>query len=80
MRDEPRERSANELAGLPASAAKPGAGAKTKLIQPEQLAAAILAACEAQQSELVVPKAARLLAALGQLSSRLGDFLINKTT
>jgi short-subunit dehydrogenase len=79
-RDAPRERSPEELAGLPASAAKPGAGAKTKLIQPEHLASAIVAACEARQSELVVPKAARLLAAIGQLSPRLGDYLINKAT
>jgi len=79
-RDEPRARSAQELAGLPPSAAQPGAGAKTRPIRPEQLAAAIVAACEQRQSELVVPRAARWLAALGQLSPRLGDFLINKAT
>ncbi len=79
-RDEPRERSADELAGLPPSAAKPGAGARTRLIRPEQLAATIVAACEQRQSELVVPQAARWLAAIGQLSTRLGDFLINKAT
>jgi NAD(P)-dependent dehydrogenase (short-subunit alcohol dehydrogenase family) len=79
-RDEPRARPADELAGLPPSAARPGAGAKTRPIRPEQLAAAIVAACERRQSELVVPQAARWLAALGQLSPRLGDFIINKAT
>jgi NAD(P)-dependent dehydrogenase (short-subunit alcohol dehydrogenase family) len=79
-RDEPRERAADELAGLPPSAAKPGAGAKTRPIRPERLATAILAACEKRRRELIVPSAARWLAATGQLSPALGDFLINKAT
>lgn len=84
-RDEPRDESSRELrgeeaAGVPARALKPGAGVKTKAIQPERLAAAILKACERRKAELIVPPAARLLFALLQLSPRLGDWIVRKTT
>lgn len=84
-RDEPRDETSRvlrgeEASGVPTRALKPGAGVRTKAIQPERLAAAILRACEKRKAELIVPPAARLLFALLQLSPRLGDWIVRKTT
>lgn len=76
----PRDYSPEELARLPASARKPGAGVKVGRISPTKLAAKIVTACERRKPELVVPAKARLLFAIAQLSPRLGDWLINKLT
>jgi short-subunit dehydrogenase len=65
---------------LPAEAAKPGGGVKTKLISPADLAARIVAACERRRAEIVIPAKARLLFALGQLWPSLGDYLVRKLT
>lgn len=69
-----------QSADLPDSARRPGGGAKVKAIEPADLAAKILAACESRQNELVLPAKARLLFALSQLSPRLGDWLLKKQT
>lgn len=66
--------------GLPASARKPGAGVKTRALPPERIAADILRACQRRQGELIYPAAARLLFALMQLSPRLADWIVRKTT
>jgi len=84
-RDEPRDDNSRELRGdeapgVPASALKPGAGVRTKAIRPERLAAAILKACEKRKAELIVPPAARLLFTLMQLSPRVADWIVRKTT
>jgi short-subunit dehydrogenase len=79
-RDEPRVRDEREMAGLPENLAKPGGGVKTKLIDPEALAAAVVRACEERRSELVWPAKARLLFALAQLSPSLGDKLVRRMT
>jgi short-subunit dehydrogenase len=79
-RSQPRERSEAELAGLPESARKPGAGAKVNAIPPDELARKILRACEKRQSELIVPAKARLLFVLSQLSPALGDFILRRKT
>jgi short-subunit dehydrogenase len=65
---------------LPASARKPGAGVKVSAISPAFLAERIVRACERRQLELIVPRRARLLFALAQLSPRLGDWLIRRMT
>ena len=65
---------------LPASAHRPAGGAKLKGIDPDWLAERILKACESRELELVVPWKVRLLASLAQLSPRLGDWLLSKTT
>lgn len=65
---------------LPASAARPGGGAKTKLIDPRRLAEKIITACQRRRPELVVPAKARLLFALAQLWPSLGDYLLKKMT
>lgn len=79
-RDDGRVRSPEELAGLPESARKPGAGVKTREIRPERLAEMILAACEGRKSELIVPWKARILFTLQQMSPRIGDWLVRKMT
>jgi short-subunit dehydrogenase len=79
-RDEARSYGVEHDANLPASAARPGGGAKTKLIDPRRLAQQIIIACERRRPELVVPGKARLLFALGQLWPSLGDYLLKKMT
>jgi hypothetical protein len=65
---------------LPPEAARPGAGVKTKAIEPADLAARILRACERRQPEIVIPAKARLVFALAQLWPSLGDYLLRKFT
>ena len=77
-RDEPRARTSEELASVPASALKPGAGAKTRAVSPERIASDILDACQRGKPELVYPHSARILFALMQLSPRLGDFILRR--
>jgi short-subunit dehydrogenase len=73
-------RYADQAADLPAAAGRPGGGAKVPAIDPHRLAVQILRACESRQAELIVPRRARLLFALSQLSPRLGDWLLRKMT
>lgn len=84
-RDEPRTASEREargddVSGLPPQAYKPGAGVRAPAIRPEKLARSILRACERRQSELVFPRSARWLFALMQLSPRLADWIVRRTT
>ncbi|MEX0678674.1 MAG: SDR family NAD(P)-dependent oxidoreductase [Pirellulales bacterium] len=79
-RDEPRIYSPEKVAALPASARKPGGGAKVNLIQPDRLARQILRACERRKPELVVPGRARLVFAISQLWPSLGDWIVRKFT
>ena len=65
---------------LPEAARKAGAGVKLNRIDPDWLAARILTACEYRQPELVIPRKARLLFALAQLSPKWGDWLLRKMT
>jgi short-subunit dehydrogenase len=65
---------------VPAAAHQPGGGAKMRAINPHWLAERILRACERRQAELVVPKRARLLFAVSQLSPRFGDWLLRRMT
>ena len=69
-----------DAAGLPESAREPGAGAKIKGIPPEKLVSKILRYCELRKPELVMPRRARLLFAISQLSPSLGDWIIRKMT
>ena len=79
-RDDAGSRYADQTAGLPEHAQKPGGGAKLKLIDPDRLATRILDACRRRRPELVVPGKARLLFAVSQLWPRLGDWILNKKT
>jgi NAD(P)-dependent dehydrogenase (short-subunit alcohol dehydrogenase family) len=73
-------RYADQIEGLPAKAAKPGAGVRLSLIDPDKLSRAILTACRRRQPELVYPVMARLFMAVVQLFPRLGDWLVRKMT
>ncbi len=79
-RDDADERYQEQTEGLPASAAKPGAGVKAKAIAPEVLAQQIVKACEQRRPEIVVPSKARWLFALSQLWPTLGDKLLLRMT
>lgn len=78
QRDDAGSRYADQAGDLPESAQKPGGGADVKAINPADLAARILAACQARRSEIVAPRKARLLFALSQLSPSLGDWLLRR--
>lgn len=65
---------------VPAAAYQPAGGAKVRAINPRWLAEKILWACEQRRAELIVPRRARLLFAVSQLSPRLGDWLLRKMT
>lgn len=73
-------RYAAQAPDVPAAAHQPGGGAKVGVINPHWLAGKILRACEERRAELVVPRRARLLFALSQLSPRFGDWLLRKMT
>jgi NAD(P)-dependent dehydrogenase (short-subunit alcohol dehydrogenase family) len=66
--------------GVPESARKPGGGARIRAIDPVWLAKRIMAACERRKVELIVPRKARALFVVTQLSPRLGDWLLKKMT
>jgi len=66
-------------ANIPNDARAPGGGAKLKVIDPVQLAADILGACERRKPELVLPAKAKLLFAIAQLSARWGDWLLSRS-
>jgi NAD(P)-dependent dehydrogenase (short-subunit alcohol dehydrogenase family) len=68
------------LEDVPESARAPGAGVHVPDIYPEQLAAAILKACERRRPELVIPARARILFALSQLWPSLGDWILRRET
>lgn len=79
-REDAGQRYADQLEGLPAKAAKPGAGVRISPINPNKLSQAILNACRRRQPELVYPGLARLFIAVIQLFPRLGDWLVRKMT
>ena len=64
----------------PPDALRAGGGAKVGKIDPHRLARQILRACQRRQSELVLPRKARLLFTLSQLWPGLGDWLLRKTS
>ncbi|MBX7167317.1 MAG: SDR family oxidoreductase [Pirellulales bacterium] len=79
-RHDARQTGADKLADLPASAARPGGGVKTKAIDPDWLAARIVRGCERHEPEIVVPAKARLLFTLAAVSARWGDWLVRRMT
>jgi NAD(P)-dependent dehydrogenase (short-subunit alcohol dehydrogenase family) len=80
VRDNAGDRYGNQMEGLPARAAKPGAGVRISPVRPEKLSQAILNACRRRQPELIYPPLARLFIAVIQLFPRLGDWLVRKMT
>ncbi len=62
------------------AAKRPGAGVKLRAVSPEKLSEAIVRACERRRPELVYPPYMRILVALGQLSPRLGDWIVRRLT
>jgi len=77
-REDGSPRYADQTAGLPDAAARPGGGARLKAIDPTKLAKKILAACEARRPELVFPARTKLLFALAQLWPGFGDRILQK--
>jgi short-subunit dehydrogenase len=73
-------RYAEQVSNLPASAKKPGGGAKVRAIDPRWLSEQILDASQERRAELIIPRKARLLFAVSQLSPRLGDWILRRMT
>jgi len=69
-----------EAAGLPPEALAPGGTTSLRQIDPEALAAQILAACKRRTSELVVPRKAGLLAGLIEWCPDFGRQLLARAT
>jgi short-subunit dehydrogenase len=73
-------RYADEAAGLPDSASRPGGGARLALIDPILLSKKILAACESRRPEVIVPAKAKLLFTLAQFWPAFADRILQKKT
>ena len=71
-------RYAEKASGLSDAAAKRGAGAPVKAIDPQQLAKKIINSCERGKTELVIPVKSRILFSTLQLWPWLGDRLIKR--
>lgn len=80
LRDDPTPRYAEHASDLPPAAQEPAAGAKLRGVDPIWLSERIVVACERRQPELVVPWRVRLLMAISQLSPKLGDWLLLRST
>jgi len=80
VRDELPDYVAETSDDLPPEARRPGGGVKTRAIDPELVAQRIVRACEQRRAELIIPRSARLLFTLMQLSPRLADYLVRLTT
>jgi short-subunit dehydrogenase len=78
-RDDAGVRYTQTSGDVPSAAQAPGGGAKVKAIAPNELAEAILKACEARKAELVIPAKAKLLFAISQLSASWGDWLLARS-
>lgn len=76
----PGDENDSEAANLPERARLPGGGVRTKQLNPNHVAAAIVRACQHRRAELILPAKARILFTLAQLSPRLGDWLVRKFT
>jgi short-subunit dehydrogenase len=79
-RNKASTRYADQALDVPAAAHQPGGGAKVRAIDPLWLSERILQACKRRQAELIVPRRARILFAVSQLSPKLGDWLLRKMT
>ncbi|MFG0263598.1 MAG: SDR family NAD(P)-dependent oxidoreductase [Rhodopirellula sp. JB055] len=79
--DKPIDRyQTDKKAGVPATAAQPGGGAKLKGLPPEQVAAAVLRCIQDRKIEIVMPPKVRVLMAINAVSPRLADWLLSKST
>ena len=67
-------------AGLPPAATAPGGTTRLRQLDPEKLAAQVLAACHRRASELVVPRSAGLLAGLIEWFPDWGRGLLARVT
>lgn len=71
-------RYAVQSAGLPQTAGRPGGGARVKLLAPVWLAERVVDGCRRRKPDLVVPAAARFLAALQHLAPTAADRLLRR--
>lgn len=79
--DEPIDRYQTDTkAGVPATAAQPGGGAKLKGLPADQVADAVLRCIQDRKIEIVLPTKVRLLMAINAFSPRLADWLLSKST
>jgi short-subunit dehydrogenase len=79
--DQPIDRyQTDKKAGVPATAAQPGGGAKLKGLPPEDVADAVLRCIQKRKIEIVLPPKVRALMAINAISPRLADWLLSKST
>lgn len=66
--------------GVPASAARPGGGARVKGLDPKFVAGEVIKMIRRRTPDVVLPRYLRWLIAIGHVSPRLGDWLLLKMT
>lgn len=79
-RNYPRLYEFDNTDNIPESAKKPGGGVKTKTIDPYWLAQKILQYTKLRKPELIIPKKAKILFAIQQISPTIADWIIEKNT
>ena len=81
LRDDAGKRYADQMQGLPASAAKPGAGVRISPVRPEKLSRAILEGLPSADGRSWFIRDWRgCLSRVIQLFPRLGDWLVRRMT
>ncbi len=65
---------------LPAAALRPGGGAAIKGLEPDWVALQVLRCVQRRTPDVILPRYARAMIALGHISPRLGDWLLLKMT
>ena len=78
--ERPKTEDTQNLSRLPESARRPGGGVRVGQLDPGRVAEEIVRACERRRAELILPRRARLLFTLSQISPRLGDWLVRRMT
>jgi uncharacterized protein len=65
---------------LPSSAMRPGGGTKIKGLDPNWVAEQVLQSVKRRSPDVILPRYARVMIALGHISPRLGDWLLLRMT
>lgn len=74
----PNRYGVDEESNVPADAAAPGGGAKLRLLDPVDVAAAVVRCIEKREIEVIMPPKTRLLMGINAVSPKLADWILSK--
>ncbi|MFG0254392.1 MAG: SDR family NAD(P)-dependent oxidoreductase [Rhodopirellula sp. JB053] len=74
----PNRYGVDEESNVPANAAAPGGGAKLRLLDPVDVAAAVVRCIEKREIEVIMPPKTRLLMGINAVSPKLADWILSK--